>query len=559
MSMFYVQRGNYRDIAMTGADALVKSLELEKTEYVFGYPGVAICPFYDAILNTHIKAILVREEQNAAHAANGYARISGKVGVAVVTSGPGSTNIITGIATAFADSIPMVVITGQVESRLMGSDVFQEADISGACESFVKYSYIIRKADDIPKVVKEAFYIASSGRKGPVLIDVPVDIQQQEIKSFHYPEEVRLRTYRPTVQGNAVQIKKLFSRLSEAKRPILCIGGGVHLSGAVQKVKQFIEKFQIPAVCTMMGIGAMESNHPLFFGMVGNNGKIYGNWAMNESDLIIMAGARVADRSITQPDLITEHKVLVHIDVDPAEIGKNAGPEIPLVGDIASVFEDFNHHELKNSFEDWIRVLNKRKKEIEEASLKIILDKLKKASLVTPEEFIYRLSIKMDKDAVYVADVGQNQLWSCANYQMRDGSFLTSGGMGTMGYSVPAAIGASLANPLRQVVAVCGDGAFQMCMMELATMKQFDIPVKIVVMKNNVLGLVRQYQHFFYQDRYSVTDLYGSPDLACIAAAYDMAFIKLSDNASMDEALDRFLSKREAVLMECDISPNELV
>ncbi len=559
MSMFYVQRGNYRDIAMTGADALVKSLELEKTEYVFGYPGVAICPFYDAILNTHIKAILVREEQNAAHAANGYARISGKVGVAVVTSGPGSTNIITGIATAFADSIPMVVITGQVESRLMGSDVFQEADISGACESFVKYSYIIRKADDIPKVVKEAFYIASSGRKGPVLIDVPVDIQQQEIKSFHYPEEVRLRTYRPTVQGNAVQIKKLFSRLSEAKRPILCIGGGVHLSGAVQKVKQFIEKFQIPAVCTMMGIGAMESNHPLFFGMVGNNGKIYGNWAMNESDLIIMAGARVADRSITQPDLITEHKVLVHIDVDPAEIGKNAGPEIPLVGDIASVFEDFNRHELKNSFEDWIRVLNKRKKEIEEAGLKIILDKLKKASLVTPEEFIYRLSIKMDKDAVYVADVGQNQLWSCANYQMRDGSFLTSGGMGTMGYSVPAAIGASLANPLRQVVAVCGDGAFQMCMMELATMKQFDIPVKIVVMKNNVLGLVRQYQHFFYQDRYSVTDLYGSPDLACIAAAYDMAFIKLSDNASMDEALDRFLSKREAVLMECDISPNELV
>ena len=543
---------------MTGADALVKCLQNEHVEYVFGYPGVAIAPFFNSILDTDIKTVLVRQEQNAAHSANGYARATGNVGVAAVTSGPGATNIITGIATAFADSIPIVVITGQVKSSLVGSDVFQEADISGACESFVKYSYIVRDAGDIPRIMKEAFYIANSGRRGPVLIDIPIDVQQAEIKEFKYPDEAKLRTYKPTVQGNTVQIKKVFARLKEAKRPIICVGGGVHLARAVNAVRSFADNNRIPVVCTMMGIGVMKSNDPMFFGMVGNNGNSYGNRAMNEADMIIMVGARVADRSISQPDLITENKTLVHIDVDPAEIGKNAGPEIPLVGDIASVFEVFNHQECDSEYNEWVDRLKAYKKETEDKKLQKLLERVRKSSTVTPEEFIIELCQKMKDDAVYVADVGQNQMWSCGNYIMRNGRFFTSGGMGTMGYSIPAALGAKLADPKKQVVAVIGDGAFQMCLMELATMRQYGVPVKIAVIKNGWLGLVRQYQHFTYKDRFSVTDLSGSPELDKIAEAYGMKYIKLSNNSEMAEKLDDFLEKDESILMEVTVDPSEI-
>ena len=543
---------------MTGADALVKCLREEAVEYVFGYPGVAIAPFFNSILDTDIKTILVRQEQHAAHSANGYARATGKVGVAAVTSGPGATNIITGIATAFADSIPIVVITGQVDSKLVGSDVFQEADICGACESFVKYSYIVRNVNDIPRIMKEAFYIANSGRRGPVLIDIPIDIQKAHIKDFNYPDEAKLRTYRPTVKGNAVQIKKVFARLKEASRPIICVGGGVHLAHAEEAVREFALKNEIPVVCTMMGIGVMKSNDPMFFGMVGNNGNSYGNRAMNEADMIIMAGARVADRSISQPDLITANKTLVHIDVDPAEIGKNAGPEIPLVGDIASVFEAFNQQESVSSYDNWIDTLKAYKKETDDKKLKNLLERVRKASLVTPEEFIIQLCHKLKDDAIYVADVGQNQMWSCGNYIMRNGKFFTSGGMGTMGYSIPAAVGAKLASPDKQVVAVIGDGAFQMCFMELATMRQYHIPVKIVVIKNGWLGLVRQYQHFTYNDRFSVTDLSGSPELDKIAEAYEMNYIKLSNNSEIGDKIDAFLGDDESTLMEVDVNPSEI-
>ena len=479
---------------MIAADAIVKCLEAEGVEYVFGYPGVAICPFYDSILNTNIKTILVRQEQNAAHEASGYARISGKVGVAVVTSGPGATNLITGIATAFADSIPLVCITGQVDSGLMGSDVFQEVDVSGACESFVKFSYIVRKASDIPRIMKEAFHIASTGRKGPVLIDIPIDVQKAEIRKFAYPESVSIRTYKPTVVGHAVQIKKVIKELQKAKRPIICVGGGVHLSsGAKEEVRRFVEEKDIPVVCTMMGLGVLPTNHFLFYGMVGNNGQAYGNRAMNDADMIIMVGARVADRSFSQPDLITENKVLVHIDVDPAEIGKNAGPTIPLVGDIKHVFEEFNKAQITADYSLWIDKLDGYKDDTQNASRRkrhmyssTMTEEEINALMVNPEIFIKRLSRAMRDDMVYVADVGQNQLWSCANCVIKEnGRFLTSGGMGTMGYSVPAALGAKLAAPERQVVAVCGDGGFQMTMMELATMKQYKVPVKIVVLRNN--------------------------------------------------------------------------
>ena len=552
---------------MIGADAIVKCLEKEGVEYVFGYPGVAITPFFNSILDTDIKTILVRQEQNAAHEASGYARITGKVGVAVVTSGPGATNLITGIATAFADSIPLVCITGQVDSSMMGSDVFQEVDVSGACESFVKYSYIVRKAADIPRIVKEAFHIANTGRKGPVLIDLPIDVQNSEIRKFEYPEAVNIRTYKPTVAGHAVQIKRVIRELQRAKRPIICAGGGVHLSGAKEELRAFVEKNDIPVVCTMMGLGVLPTDHFLFYGMVGNNGQAYGNRAMNDADMIIMVGARVADRSISQPDLIMENKVLVHIDVDPAEIGKNAGPTIPLVGDIRHVFEEFNKAAITADYSLWIDKLDGYKDDTQNASRRkrhmfssTMTEEEINALMVNPEIFIKRLSRAMEKDAVYVADVGQNQLWSCANCVIREGRLLTSGGMGTMGYAVPAAIGAKLGAPNKQVVAVCGDGGFQMTMMELATMKQYNVPVKIVVLRNNVLGLVRQYQHFTYQDRFSVIDLGDSiPDFKKIAEAYGIRYQQIAAVEDMDSGIEELLADKEAALLEVIIDPKLVV
>ena len=552
---------------MIGADAIVKCLEKEGVEYVFGYPGVAITPFFNSILYTDIKTILVRQEQNAAHEASGYARITGKVGVAVVTSGPGATNLITGIATAFADSIPLVCITGQVDSSMMGSDVFQEVDVSGACESFVKYSYIVRKAADIPRIVKEAFHIANTGRKGPVLIDLPIDVQNSEIRKFEYPEAVNIRTYKPTVAGHAVQIKRVIRELQRAKRPIICAGGGVHLSGAKEELRAFVEKNDIPVVCTMMGLGVLPTDHFLFYGMVGNNGQAYGNRAMNDADMIIMVGARVADRSISQPDLIMENKVLVHIDVDPAEIGKNAGPTIPLVGDIRHVFEEFNKAAITADYSLWIDKLDGYKDDTQNASRRkrhmfssTLTEEEINALMVNPEIFIKRLSRAMEKDAVYVADVGQNQLWSCANCVIREGRLLTSGGMGTMGYAVPAAIGAKLGAPEKQVVAVCGDGGFQMTMMELATMKQYNVPVKIVVLRNNVLGLVRQYQHFTYQDRFSVIDLGDSiPDFSKIAEAYGIRYQQIAAVEDMDSGIEQLLADKESVLLEVIIDPKLVV
>ncbi len=537
---------------MTGADAMVKCLEEEGVRIVFGYPGVAICPFYDSILNSEIRTILIRTEQNAAHSASGLARTSGQVGVCAVTSGPGATNLITGIATAFADSIPLVCITGQVNSELLGSDVFQEADITGAVESFVKYSYLVKDVEEIPRIFKEAFHIASTGRKGPVLIDVPIDIQNARLDKFKYPENVHLRTYKPTVKGNMVQIKKVVKAIEKARRPMICAGGGVHLSGAQSRLREFIEKYRIPVVSTMMGIGVMPTRHPLYYGMVGNNGQPYANRAMNDSDLLLMVGARVADRAVNQPDLITKDKVLVHIDVDPAEIGKNAGPTIPLVGDAKHIFEDLMEQEIECEHEDWIAELEGYRNRMQPR-------REEHPGFVDPARFIHMLSEEMEEDAIYVADVGQNQIWSCAYHIVKNGQFLTSGGMGTMGYSIPAAVGAKLANPDRQVIAVCGDGSFQMSMMELATMRQHEVPVKIIVMKNNYLGMVRQYQHFTYNDRYSVVDLSGSPDIAKIAAAYDMECIVLEDMEQAGPAIRRFLDAKDAVLMECRIDPEDLV
>ncbi len=537
---------------MIGADAIVKCLEEEGVTYVFGYPGVAICPFYNSILDSSIHTILIRTEQNAAHAASGFSRVSGTIGVCAVTSGPGATNVITGIATAFADSIPLVCITGQVNSELLGSDVFQEADITGAVESFVKYSYLVRNVQDIPRIVKEAFHIAGTGRKGPVLIDVPIDVQNAEIKKFAYPESISMRTYKPTVRGNMAQVKKVAAQLQKAKRPLICAGGGILLSNGEKELLAFAEKHQIPVVSTMMGIGSMPTRHPLYFGMVGNNGKPYANRAMNESDLLMMVGARVADRAVNQPDLITENKVLIHIDVDPAEIGKNVGPAIPLVGDAKHIFNDLLDQEIEGDYDGWLELLK-------DYRMTMRPRRNPDPAYVDPAAFITMLSEKMEDDGVYVADVGQNQIWSCGYHIVNKGKFLTTGGMGTMGYSIPAAMGAKLADKKKQVIAVCGDGSFQMSMMELATMCQHDIPVKIVVLKNNFLGMVREYQHYTYKDNYSVVDLSGSPDLEKLSAAYGMKFLRLKTMDRAQETLDDFLKNDESVLLECIINPMDLV
>jgi len=537
---------------MLGADAIVKCLEAEKVKVVFGYPGVAICPFYNSILESDIETVLIRTEQNAAHAASGLARATGEVGVCAVTSGPGATNVITGIATAFADSIPIVVITGQVDSSLLGSDVFQEADITGAVESFVKYSYLVKDADDIPRIMKEAFHIAATGRPGPVLIDIPIDVQNSSISKFKYPEEIALRTYKPTVKGHAVQIQKAIKAIEHAKKPIICAGGGVHLAEAREALRDLSHKYSLPVVSTMMGIGAMPTEDPMYYGMVGNNGKPYANKAMNESDLLIMIGARVADRAVNQPDIIFENKTLIHIDVDPAEIGKNARASIPIVGDAKTILGQIEESDIKCNTSEWISTLNEYKN--------IYVQKRNpNPAYVDPCEFIRMLTDRMESDAIYVADVGQNQIWSCGNAIVRDGRFFTSGGMGTMGYSIPAAMGAKYACPDKQVVAVCGDGSFQMSLMELATMRQHKIQGKIIVMNNGYLGMVREYQHYTYKDNLSVVDLTGSPDLSKISEAYGFDYLCLENMSKAEEIIDRFLSAKESVLLELNIDPLDLV
>lgn len=530
---------------MTGADAMVKCLEAQGIDVVFGYPGVAIAPLFNSLYHSKIQSILVRQEQNGGHAASGYARVTRKPAVCIATSGPGATNLITGIATAYADSIPMVAITGQVSTRLLGKDVFQEADITGACEPFVKYSYLVKDVKDIPRIFKEAFYIASTGRQGPVLIDVPIDIQEQEFE-YKEPGEVSIRGYKPKVKGHIVQIKKVVEAIQKARKPLICAGGGVVLGHAEPVIQEFCEKYSIPVVTTMMGVGSMPKRHPLFFGMLGTNGKPYANRAVAESDLLIIVGARVNDRSIGALSKLEQDRLIIHIDIDTAEIGKNIGPTIPLVGDARLIFESLLEYDIQVSFEDWVERLRSIK-------VNCVDHRTFHEGFINPCLFVEHLTERMDEDAVYVADVGQNQLWSADNYVMKKGRFLTTGGFGTMGYAIPAAIGAKMAAPERQVVAVCGDGSFQMSMNELATMLQNNIKIKIIIMKNMYLGLVREYQYNNYNENYIAVELGDIPNLKKIAEAYDMDYFHLRDMSKMDETIEKFLACENSALLVCHV------
>ncbi len=534
---------------LSGAEIMVKCLQEEGVEIVFGYPGAVICPFFDKLYDTDIKAVLVRQEQNAAHAASGYARALSKVGVCVATSGPGALNMITGIATAYMDSIPMVAITGQVKSDQLGRDVFQEADITGACESFVKHSYLVKDTADLPRVFKEAFHIASTGRPGPVLIDVPVDVQQGEVEEFVYPEKVNIIGYKPSVSGHPLQIKRALEILSRSQKPVIVAGGGVLTSGAKLRFREFVRKTNIPVVSTMMGIGTMPSEDPLYVGMIGSHGKKAANKTIHDSDLIILCGARVGDRAVSAPDQLAEHTTVIHIDIDPAEIGKNMKTNIPIVGDMKNVLNQMLKAVDYTAPEEWLAEINGWKRQFAVPYPKF-------DGYVEPKNFLEKLSGMLRAKAVLIADVGQNQIWCANSYKMSDGRFFTSGGMGTMGYSVPAAVGAKFARPSRDVVAVCGDGSFQMMFNELATIVQNKLNIKIIVMRNTVLGMVHELQDIHYGSRYAVTELSDIPDFQQIAAAYGIDAACASSNEEAEQYAKEMLKSDKPFLLVCNVHPN---
>lgn len=535
---------------ISGAEIMVKCLEAEGVDIVFGYPGAAICPFYDKVYDSSITHILVRQEQNAAHAASGYARCSNRPGVCVATSGPGATNLITGIATAYTDSIPIVAITGQVRSDLLGRDVFQEADITGACEPFVKHSYLVSKTEDLPRVFKEAFHIASTGRPGPVLIDIPVDIQENEIESFEYPESVNIIGYKPNTKGHAIQVKKAVEAINASKRPVIVSGGGVLSSGIKLKLQKFAETTGIPVISTMMGIGVMPSEHELYLGMLGTHGKAVANRALHEADLVIVCGARLGDRAVAAPDQMSENTKVIHIDIDPAEIGKNVKTEIPIVGDMKNVI-----NMLLDSIGDykvttmWSETVKNWKKDLYREPP--VFD-----GFVEPRTLVGHLSAMFRSKAILVADVGQNQIWCANNFRIREGRFLTTGGMGTMGYSIPAAIGAKFARPDRDVIVICGDGSFQMGLNELATIAGNQLGIKIIIMKNARLGMVRELQDKHYGGRHSATILHGDPDFLKIADAYGIDHAEAHSNEEAENIIKGIVDSEKPFILVCDVHPD---
>lgn len=534
---------------MLVSEAMVQSLLNEGVEVLFGYPGAAICPFYDALKKTPIRHILVRTEQNAGHAAGGYARISGKCGVCIATSGPGATNLISGIASAYMDSVPLVVITGQVDSHLLGRDVFQEVDTTGMVEPFIKHSYLLKNPADTCRVFKEAFYIARSGRPGPVLIDVPVDVQLQET-TFSYPEEVSIRSYKPSSYGHKGQIRRAAEAIRHADRPLLVAGGGVFSSGAQETLEELFWKARIPAVHTMMGIGALPSGYGLRLGMIGIHGGQAANLALSRADLLVLAGTRVGDRAIPSPELLARDKKVIHMDIDPAEIGKNIPADIPVVGDLRLILgqlcEELSGESL--AYPDWEREVLHYKD-----SVRVLPHEREK---LDPRAVLRTLSDRMEPGSILTADVGQNQIWAVGSFNVLEGRFLTSGGMGTMGCAIPAAMGAKIACPEKQVIAVCGDGSFQMSMMELATLRQHRIPVKILVFANQRLGMVAEYQRE-YESGETAVSLDGSPDFVKLAEAYGIPGRRIDREEEIAGALDALLEAEGSFLLEVRVDPEE--
>lgn len=537
----------------SGSEILLRCLVAEGVEIIFGYPGGAVLPIYDSLYDGHIRHLLARHEQGAIHAADGYARATGKPGVVIATSGPGATNLVTGIATAMMDSIPLVCITGNVATHLLGTDAFQEADITGITMPITKHNYLVRNVKDLPRIVKEAFTIATSGRPGPVLIDIPKDVSMAK-STFYYPDTVHIRGFQPTTKPHPLQIQKMIQAITEAKRPVIIAGGGVVSSGAAEQLQTFAEKTQIPVTTTLMGIGGFSATHPLWLGMPGMHGTYAANHALLECDLLIGIGNRFDDRvTMGRIDKFATKAKIIHIDIDPAEIGKNVDTYVPIVGDIKNVLEEANPIAKKAQSDEWLKQIAEWKEQYP-LKYKETEDELK------PQWVIELLSETTKGEAIISTDVGQHQMWVAQYYQFdRPRSLLSSGGLGTMGFGFPAAIGAQLADPERTVIAVVGDGGFQMTAQELAVVALENIPVKVAIINNQCLGMVRQWQELFHGQRYSEVDLAGSPDFVKLAEAYGVKAWRAKNKEEARAAWKEALEHPGPAVVDFWVTPDENV
>ena len=536
---------------MTGAVAVLESLKREGVDVVFGLPGGVLLPLYDAIYQSDIRHILVRHEQGAAHMADGYARATGKVGVCIATSGPGATNLVTGIANAYMDSVPMVAITGQVNTWLIGKDAFQEADITGITLPITKHNYLLRSAKDITRVFREAFYIARTGRPGPVLIDLPRDVTVDEVE-FSWPE-VDLPGYHPSVKAHEMQIKKAAKALMEAERPVIYVGGGVKYAGAHRELLELATKINAPVTTTLMGVGCFPEDHPLSLGMLGMHGTKYANYSIQESDLILAIGARFDDRVTGKISSFAPRAKIVHIDVDPAEVGKNVRVDIPVVGDAKNALQGLLKEVKPKGRSEWNEKTAAWKKDY---PLRYIPD----MNVIKPQYVIEKLC-ELAPEAIITTEVGQNQMWAAQFFVHKDPSkFISSGGLGTMGYGFPAAIGAKIGRPECDVIDVAGDGSFLMNSQELATAVVNDIPVKVAVLNNGCLGMVRQWQELFFEKRYSATILgRTSPDFVKLAEAYGAVGLRATKPAEVEPVIRAAMATDRPVVMDFIVNPAEKV
>lgn len=550
---------------MTGAEILIDALKKEGVDIMFGYPGGVVIPIFDVLYrDKEINLILTRHEQGAAHAADGYARASGKVGVCLVTSGPGATNTITGIATAKLDSIPIVLISGQVRTNVIGTDAFQETDMAGLTRSICKHNYLVQKTQELPQVIKEAFYIARSGRPGPVSLDLPLDVVTAKLKNYSYPKKVNLPGYNPTIKGNPRQIKKLAHAIKDAKKPLIMSGGGIISSGTSDELLKLLEMTNIPIVITLMGLGSIPTNHRLFLGMPGMHGRVAANYALTECDLLIAIGTRFDDRVTGDLKTFGKNAKIAHIDIDPAEIGKNVETDIPVVGDIQNVLNDLLRMIKPRVPDEWNRTTAGWKEKYK------LNYNQQKTGEILPQYVVDRISHLAEQNAIIVTDVGQHQMWAALYYDhKKPRSFLSSGGLGTMGFGLPAAMGASMAYPDRMVINISGDGSIQMNIQELATCAINEIPVKIAVLNNTYLGMVRQWQELFWDRNYSKTCLKQTlhcpddckgpgkdcsqvyrPDLVKVAEANGIIGLRAAKPSEVDSVIKEGLRTKGPVLME---------
>jgi acetolactate synthase I/II/III large subunit len=540
---------------LTGAQILCESLLKEGVDVIFGYPGGVVLPLFDTLPQyPALRHILVRHEQGAAHAADGYARATGRVGVCLATSGPGATNLVTGIANAHLDSVPIVAITGQVARPFIGKDAFQEVDITGITLPITKHNFLVMEAGQVARAVKEAFYLARTGRPGPVLIDIPKDVFIEQAE-FHYPNKVDLPGYKPNLQGHPAQIKKAAEMINNAsKKPLIIAGRGVIISGAFAELRQLAETAQIPVVTTLLGIGSFPESHSLSYGMLGMHGMVYANWAVDAADLIIAIGMRMDDRATSKVSEFAPNARIIHIDIDPAEIGKNVRVDVPIVGDAKKVLNPLNKLIQTAQHLEWINQLDEWRKDHP-----IVTSRIRNAGSLLPQYVVRKIYEVTKGNAIIVAGVGQNQMWAAQHYYFdKPNSFITSGGLGTMGFELPASMGVKVGQPNETVWCIAGDGGFQMTMHELATIVQDKIGVKIAILNNGYLGMVRQWQELFYEKRYVGTPLFN-PDFVKLAGAFGVPALKIKRKEEVIPAIEKAMETEGPFLIDFLVEPEENV